>query len=316
MKARIFLFSAMAIAVTACSSNPPANSALDMASNRFEAASGNARVSTLAADELKQADQALQVARKSWADKEKTSTVNHLAYLASQRVAIAEETAASRTSQAITAGAGAERDKSRLALRTKEVEQVNWKLAESRASNASTVEALARSDRKLQRSEQGSAEKSTELAAADAIAQHNRAEMNRNDARVNDLESQLKELNAKQTERGLVVTLGDMLFNTGQARILPGSSGNLAKLAEFFKSNPNSAATIEGHTDSVGAAAANIALSQRRANAVMTTLTNLGVSADRLSIHAHGADSPIASNETAAGRQMNRRVEIVFAQTP
>lgn len=111
-----------------------------------------------------------------------------------------------------------------------------------------------------------------------------------------------------------MVTLGDVLFNSGQARLLPGAAHNLARLADVFKSDPQRRAAIEGHTDSVGGASANRDLSLRRADAVMTALVNLGVPADRLSTRGFGEDSPAASNDSAAGRQLNRRVEIVFAR--
>ena len=124
---------------------------------------------------------------------------------------------------------------------------------------------------------------------------------------------QLKDLNAKQTDRGMVVTLGDVLFDTGKSQILASGSSNIAKLADFFKRNPERTALIEGYTDDVGAAGANFELSQQRANAVMTALIGLGVTADRLTTLAHGEDMPTADNATAAGRQMNRRVEIVIA---
>jgi outer membrane protein OmpA-like peptidoglycan-associated protein len=88
----------------------------------------------------------------------------------------------------------------------------------------------------------------------------------------------------------------------------------MARLAAVFKGDPQRRAAIEGHTDSVGGADANQVLSQRRADAVMTALVNLGVPANRLSTRGFGEDSPTASNDSAAGRQMNRRVEIVFVK--
>lgn len=321
MKTRIFCLSALALALSACAGTPPANNALDLATGRYNAAQNDQQVASLATEELKQADDALRVAKTAWKNRDETSDINHLAYLANRRITIAQETAASRGAQAITAGAGAARDKTRLAQRTEElaqrtdeVDQANQRLAQSQQSNARKTEALATADQKLARSEQINAEQSADLAAADAIASRNSDEIERSNARANDLESQLKDLNAKKTDRGMVVTLGDVLFNSGKAQVLPGSAGNLNKLAAFFKRNPERTATVEGYTDSVGAASANYTLSQQRATAVMTALVNLGVPAASLSTRAHGADSPIASNGTAAGRQMNRRVEIVFAQ--
>ena len=160
---------------------------------------------------------------------------------------------------------------------------------------------------------QSNAQKTAELAAADAASKLDQARVERRDARVNDLEMQLKDLNAKKTDRGLVVTLSDVLFDAGKSELLPEGARNMAKLAEVFKRNPQRKALIEGYTDSVGSASSNVDLSNRRANSVMSALVNLGVAADHLSTRGFGADQPAASNSTAAGRQMNRRVEIVFA---
>ena len=97
-----------------------------------------------------------------------------------------------------------------------------------------------------------------------------------------------------------------------QAKLLPDGNRNMIKLAEVFKNNPQRKAIIDGYTDSVGGTNANYTLSERRASAVMTALINLGVSAGQLTMKAHGEEHPVADNTTAAGRQMNRRVEIVF----
>ena len=293
MNTRILYAAMLAATLSACSSVPERNSALDDARGRFSAAQGDAQVAKLAPDELKRAAESLRLAEKARTDGDPTATIDHLAYMTAQHVVIARETASSRASQAVTASAAAERDKLRLAMRTDEADAAQRQLALSRQSNA---------------------RKTTELAQADAAALREKALAENRDARVSDLETQLKDLNAKQTERGLVVTLGDVLFNSGQARLLPGAAHNLARLADVFKSDPQRSAAIEGHTDSVGGASANRDLSLRRADAVMTALVNLGVPADRLSTRGFGEDSPAAGNDSAAGRQLNRRVEIVFAR--
>jgi outer membrane protein OmpA-like peptidoglycan-associated protein len=156
----------------------------------------------------------------------------------------------------------------------------------------------------------------TELAQADADALRERDRLARRDARVTDLETQLNALNARKTERGMVVTLGDVLFDSGKSQLLAASSQNMAQLAEFFRRNPERKASIEGYTDSVGSEESNLALSDRRAGAVKSALVRMGVPADRLSTQGHGEDSPVASNDTSAGRQMNRRVEIVISPGP
>ena len=126
------------------------------------------------------------------------------------------------------------------------------------------------------------------------------------------LETELAELRADRTDRGLVVTLtDDVLFDVDQAELKPGGMQRLARVAEFLRQNPDRNVLIEGHTDSTAPDAYNLALSQRRANAVEDFLITQGVDPNRISAIGYGEQLPIATNETAAGRQANRRVEIV-----
>ncbi len=291
MTTRFVLLAGVAALLQACSAMPENNVALDQARSRYEVARLNPQVGSLAADELKRADLALRTAQQALTDGQPSTEVDHLAYLTSQRVTIAQDSASSRADLAVTEGAGAERDKMRLALRTREADATRQQLTMSQQANAT---------------------KTVELAAADSMARREQARSARSDARVSDLETQLKDLNAKKTDRGIVVTLGDVLFDTGHWQLLPQAGRDMAKLAGVFQNDPLRRATIEGYTDSVGGAQANYLLSERRANAVMGELVKLGVSPAHLTIRAHGADEPVASNGTAAGRQLNRRVEILF----
>ncbi|RYZ99914.1 MAG: OmpA family protein [Moraxellaceae bacterium] len=131
-----------------------------------------------------------------------------------------------------------------------------------------------------------------------------------------DLARQLADLNAKTTERGLVLTLGDVLFVSGQATLLPAAHANLAKLAGFLNQHPTRTVSIEGHTDSVGAEDYNQRLSQRRADAVRSYLMRNQISSGRLTSIGLGETSPVGDNSTATGRQSNRRVEVVIANPP
>jgi outer membrane protein OmpA-like peptidoglycan-associated protein len=126
-------------------------------------------------------------------------------------------------------------------------------------------------------------------------------------------QQQLADLKAKQTERGPVVTLSDVLFDTGAATLKPGADLSLDRLASYLKAHPQTKVLIEGHTDSQGSEEYNEALSQRRADAVEKALVLRGVSPDVISTVGRGKAYPVATNETAAGRQQNRRVEIVFS---
>ena len=128
------------------------------------------------------------------------------------------------------------------------------------------------------------------------------------------LEAQIKDMNAKKTPRGLVVTIGDVLFDTDKAELKSGSMRNLEKLVSFLKENPQRKAVVEGFTDSTGSDSHNQELSGRRASAVRTALIDMGVGGERVDAHGYGEAYPVASNGNAGGRQMNRRVEIVLSE--
>jgi len=126
---------------------------------------------------------------------------------------------------------------------------------------------------------------------------------------------QLKDLNAKKTVRGLVITLGDVLFNTNKAELKSGGIRNVQKLADFLKQYPKHVVLVEGHTDSTGSDSLNQELSDRRASAVRTALIDKGIGGDRVTTRGYGEAYPIADNDTAAGRQLNRRVEIILSDS-
>jgi outer membrane protein OmpA-like peptidoglycan-associated protein len=119
-------------------------------------------------------------------------------------------------------------------------------------------------------------------------------------------------LKAKPTDRGLVLTLGDVLFDTGKAQLNPGATQNLYQLVTFLNEHPERHVEIDGYTDSVGPAAYNVSLSQRRADAVAAALAAQGIDPSRIVTHGFGDEYAVASNDQAAGRQLNRRVEVVI----
>lgn len=130
--------------------------------------------------------------------------------------------------------------------------------------------------------------------------------------RASQLEQELAEFKARETERGLMLTLGDVLFEVGQADLKPGIQRKLFPLAEFLKENPDRNVLIEGHTDNTGAPAYNLELSQQRADAVASFLISQGVSPTRITTRGYGQAYPVAPNTTTAGRQQNRRVDVVI----
>jgi outer membrane protein OmpA-like peptidoglycan-associated protein len=128
------------------------------------------------------------------------------------------------------------------------------------------------------------------------------------------LEQELKDLQMKKTDRGLVLTLGDVLFDTGKATLKPGAYATVDRLANALKEDSSRKVLIEGHTDSTGSPEFNQMLSQNRAQSVQAALMERGVPGNQTSVVGKGQGSPIASNSTAAGRQQNRRVEMIFTE--
>jgi outer membrane protein OmpA-like peptidoglycan-associated protein len=134
--------------------------------------------------------------------------------------------------------------------------------------------------------------------------------------RAAELQRQIDALQAKPTDRGLVVTLGDVLFDTGKAGLKPGATSNLNKLVAFLNQYPDRTVVIEGYTDSVGSEDYNQGLSERRADSVKSYLAAQGIGAIRLSALGKGESDPVAGNDSAAGREQNRRVEVIISNPP
>jgi outer membrane protein OmpA-like peptidoglycan-associated protein len=126
------------------------------------------------------------------------------------------------------------------------------------------------------------------------------------------LQAEVDQLKATPTPRGLVLTLGDVLFDTGRAELNPGASRKLDQLAQFLSEHKDRRVQIDGFTDSVGTDAYNEDLSQRRADAVKAALLSRGVDASRIGTEGYGKAYPVANNNDSGGRQLNRRVEVVI----
>lgn len=172
----------------------------------------------------------------------------------------------------------------------------------------------ARQDAEAARSSEAKATADAEAARRDAVsARRSEARASASsDAQAADLQRQINQLEAEITDRGLVLTLGDLLFATDRSVLEPGADRHLESLVEFLQRYPERRVEIEGHTDNVGASSYNIGLSQRRAESVLDYLTQRGIDSNRLSAIGLGQKRPIATNSTAAGRQQNRRVEIII----
>lgn len=127
-----------------------------------------------------------------------------------------------------------------------------------------------------------------------------------------ELQRLIDELQAQRTDRALVMSLHDVVFASGEADLKAGDAGNLDELVAFLIEYPNRTVTIEGYTDSIGSPNYNQRLSQRRADSVKTYLVGQGIGSMRLVASGKGEAAPVAGNESADGRQQNRRVEVII----
>ena len=151
-----------------------------------------------------------------------------------------------------------------------------------------------------------------QLAKAAEEAQAREAKLQQAAAEAEELKRQMAELEAKNTERGIVLTLGDVLFDINESSLKAGAMRNIDNVAAFMDKYPERQAVIEGHTDNIGDPDYNMGLSRDRAFAVRSALVARGISPARITTQGFGMTLPVASNNTAVGRQENRRVEIIF----
>ncbi len=127
------------------------------------------------------------------------------------------------------------------------------------------------------------------------------------------LASQLDALKAEQTERGIIMTLENIIFAFNSAMLQPGGEMTVSRIAKYLNDYPNRSVLIEGFTDNIGSEEYNVKLSKQRAESVQQALIRHGVSPRRINTVGLGEAYPVAPNTTEAGRQQNRRVEIVIA---
>jgi outer membrane protein OmpA-like peptidoglycan-associated protein len=197
--------------------------------------------------------------------------------------------------------------------------------AEAKAQAAAEAERRARAEaeraeaeRERVEAERAAAAAARETQAAQVEAERARrtaeeAERERAEMRRRLTEQFSRILETRETVRGLILSLSDVLFDTGHWTLKPGAREQLAKIAGIVQAHPGLRLQVGGHTDSVGSEEFNERLSERRADAVRDFLVHQGVAASSITAQGFGESRPIATNDTAAGRQLNRRVEIVVS---
>jgi outer membrane protein OmpA-like peptidoglycan-associated protein len=268
-----------------CASTPPQDAELDQAQSAYQVASTDPKVAQAAPEQLRKASDAINQSTTLEKQGAPQSDVDHYAYLAIQETATAQQLANADASQAYIKQAGTQRNQVLLQASQEQTQQAQ---IAAQNANAQTQQA--------------------QMQAAAATAQADQA--NQQNAL---LQQQLVTLDAQQTDRGMVLTLGSVLFDTDKTDLKSGGEQSLGKLSQFLRDNPKRNVMIEGYTDSSGNADSNLGLSTRRADAVRSALVSDGIGSQRIATKGFGVGYPVASNVTSAGRQQNRRVEIVIS---
>jgi len=256
--------------------------ALEEAGALYRQAAADPQVQASAPGELSIAARLLGDAERAWRDKAPDAEVSHKAYIAGQQARVALATAQYRSAEAKIATAREQR--TRLLLEAREREAAE---AKERALAAQAARAAAEQPAQAP-------------AAAPDI-----------DAALARLQSEVPQLRTRHSGRGWILTLRNEALFDGDV-LKPGAAATVDNLARFLRDNPEHDVAIEGFTDAGGSSAANRRLSEARARALRDALVARGIEPRRIEARGYGDSFPVASNDTAGGRQLNRRVEIVI----
>ncbi|MGA7304025.1 MAG: OmpA family protein [Rhodothermales bacterium] len=327
--------------LAACGGPPANNPLLKEAQLNYQTAASDPEIVANAPVAMKTAGEALGKSETMFNQGAEENVVTHYAYLANQRTEIAKQNARQQAAENTIEHAKTERQEvlltareqdAKLSQRQAEEAKLGMVKAEISAEQAKTEARVAEAEADNAKqgmveatvsAEQAKAEavhqtREAEIAKAEAVHQTREAEMAKAEARdalasAQALSERVAELEARKTNRGLVITLSDILFDSGKATLKVGADRALVELTSFLNEYEDRNLLIEGFTDNVGTTEYNQDLSVRRANAVRRALVLKGVADTRIRTDGLGERYPVATNDTGAGRQQNRRVEIVIS---
>lgn len=318
------------------------NQALEKARAAYNEANANPDIAANASVPLYEASKVLADADKA----EKESEKDRLAAIAEKKVQMARVTAEqkiadkkmetlkkekqeilleTRQREAERAKAEAEKAKSdaerakleterkagELAVKAKEAEMAQKAAEEAKTQSAEMRQQAEAKAKEAQQALLLAQQSKAEAETAQKAAEEARRQAEAAKAEAEQLRKELSDLKGKETDRGLVLTMGDVLFDTGKANLKANAMRNMDKLAEFLKKYPKRNIMVEGHTDSRGSESMNLTLSQNRADSVRSALVSRGVDGTRITAKGYGKSMPIADNSVESGRSQNRRVEII-----
>jgi len=313
----------MVLALAACTATPKKDLALDRVRGDLEDLKNNTELAGYAPLALGEAERALRKAELATGDDLYRS---YLVYMADRRIQIARTMAEREQHQQILDELQKQNSEMLIKASKLEADQARRDAERARLLVATTTEEAERAEAEKQAALQKQAEsaRAAQLSAEEADQARRLAETRASEAKyarleaelasqqIDTLQRQLENLQLRQTESGVVVTLGDVLFSTGQAQLVEGARSSLEEVVDLLQTEPDKKIRVEGHTDSRGDAEANLKLSEQRAQAVVDALVSMGVDKERISAMGMGEDFPIDSNETEEGRARNRRVDVIL----
>jgi outer membrane protein OmpA-like peptidoglycan-associated protein len=322
-RASLLITALMATMLAACNTAPKKDLALEQTRTQLEALKADEELAGYAPLALGEAERALRQAETFRGDKTRRI---HLIYMADRRIQIAR--AVAQREQLEQEFNRLEDERAAMLVRASqlEAERARLEAEQARLISEATAEDAERAREEARLAQQREAESArtaeqareeAQQAKALAASSVTAAELARREAdlaleQADTLRRQLENLQLRQTESGVVVTLGDVLFETGETQLRKEGMASLVEVVDLLQSEPDKNIRIEGHTDSTGDSQTNLEISERRATAVFEALVSLGVNADRITVAGMGEDFPIASNETEEGRAQNRRVDVIL----
>lgn len=322
MLLRLAALAALALFAVACTTAPKKDLALEQVRSQLEALQSDEELAGYAPLALGEAERALRQAEAATGETQRI----HLIYMADRRIQIARAIAQREQLEAELIRLDRERNELLVLASQMEAEQARMEAERARMMSQATAEDAERARQEALQAQQREAESArtaqqamqeAEQAKALAASSETAAQLARREAdlallQADTLRRQLENLQLRQTESGVVVTLGDVLFQTGETDLREEAMASLVEVVDLLQSEPEKKIRIEGHTDATGDSVTNLEISEARANAVYDALVSLGVDAGRITAAGMGEDFPIATNETEEGRAQNRRVDVIL----
>jgi len=295
------------ILLAACAAAPVRPSGAEEARAKLTQLQSDPNLASKAPAAIAEAERAVQAAEQPQTDQ---GLGQYRVYIADRKVDIARAQAQTRYFEDQRTTLEAQRQSARLDARTREADVATNRMERAQADDAAqrliASQAQVQADAAQAQANQARSDADSANMAAVISAQQSAQQSA-------ELRHQIDTLNARVTDRGLVLTLGDVLFTTGRSDLMSGATVHLDKLVAFLNRYPDREVLIEGYTDSVGAQDYNQGLSERRAESVRHYLSGQGIDSGRLTASGKGESNPVAGNDSATGRQQNRRVEVIIS---